>query len=95
MIYTQLDECEMIDDLMLDDNGGWSYPQAESLAAYYIQLSKQMEGSMRWDAVSINSDWRAYDSEEEAINDFDSVEEFESNTAIITCSDATILLQEF
>jgi len=101
MIYIQLSNDDMISDLMQDDNAGWTRSQATALAEYYAQLSDDLGEGIEWDAVAIRCEWDVYDSEEELVNAYENGREITNfndihdRTTVLTCSDETILLQEF
>ena len=61
MVYVELTESQMIQDLTSDDNASWTYNQAEAIANFFIEMYGD-DGSFEWDPVGIRCEFSGYNS---------------------------------
>ena len=96
MVYVELTESQMIQDLTSDDNASWTYNQAEAIADFFIEMYGN-DGSFEWDPVGIRCEFSGYNSIEEAEDEYmlDSGDTLENNTLVLFAMDGEVVVQDF
>jgi len=95
MIYRELTTQQMINDLISDHYGAWTYEQAEVLVDYLEEFASETD--WEWDAVAIRCDYSGYESRAEAEAQYDLADgdDLEDYTTVIECEDGQIVIHDF
>lgn len=99
MVYAELTESQMIQDLTSDDKASWTYNQAEAIADFFIEMYGDGRSLRKneWDPVGIRCEFSGYSSIEEAEKEYmlDSGDTLENNTLVLFAMDGEVVVQNF
>ena len=98
MIYTEISDSKMQDDLMSDDYAKWTYDQASALVDHYNELYSYTEDlNYSWSPATVRMEWSSYDNTEQVKKAYslESSEDIEDYTTVLYSEDNTIIIRDF